>query len=80
MHALSCRSSNKDGEIVKIPRESIVIGKTPTHTDAKYPTVVNTNSVRAQVAVNGMDRLQDTADHNRWKNAALQAGLDLFQT
>lgn len=52
----------------------------PTHTDAKYPTVVNTNSVRAQVTVNGMSRLQDTADHNRWKNAVLQAGLDLFQT
>lgn len=65
---------------MKKPREWIVIGETPTRTDAKYPTVVNTNSVRAQLAVNGMDRLQDTADHNRWKNAALEAGLDLFES
>lgn len=79
-NALNWRSSNKDGEIMKTPRESIAIGDIPTDTDAKYPTVVNTNSARAQLAVNGMDRLQDTADHNRWKNAALQSGLDLFQS
>lgn len=80
MHALSCRGSNKDGEIMKQPKEITVIGKIPSHTNAKYPTVVNTNSARAQVAINGVECLQDTADHNRWKNAALQAGLDLFQT
>lgn len=65
---------------MKTPRESIAIGDIPTDADAKYPTVVNTNSARAQHAVNGMDRLQDTADHNRWKNAALQSGLDLFRS
>lgn len=80
MHTPSCRSSNKDREIIKNPREWIVIGETATHTDTKYPTVVNTNSVRAQLAVNGMNRLQDIADHNRWKNSVLEAGLDLFQS
>lgn len=46
---------------MKTPRESIVI----SDTDVDYPTVVSTKSARAQVALKGKDRLQDTGDHNR---------------
>lgn len=61
---------------MKTPRELIVI----LDTDVDYPTVVSTKSAKAQVAVKGDDRLRDTGDHNRWKNAVLRAGLDLFGT
>lgn len=47
-------------------------------TDVDYPTDVSAHgTARAQAAVNGVDRLRDRADHNRWKNA-IRAGLDLF--
>ena len=73
---LNSRTSSKDREIMKTPRESIVI----SDTDVDYPTVVSTKSAQAQVAVKGEDRLRDTGDHNRWKNSVLRAGLDLFGT
>ena len=63
VNILNSRTSSKDRETMKTPRESIVI----LGTDVDYPTVVSTKSVRAQVAVKGDDRLRDTGDHNRWK-------------
>lgn len=74
VHVLDIHTLSKDREIMKTPRESIVIADT----DVDYPTVVSTKSAQVQVAVKGDGRLRDTGDHNRWKNSVLTAGLDLF--